>query len=48
LFGKTNIGREARVAFAAWLLLASAFLFGGIVKPFDFAGATAEVRALDV
>jgi len=31
---------------AAWLLLASPFLLSGVTKAADFAGATAEVRAL--
>lgn len=37
---------DPRLVFAARLLLASAFLFSGVVKLADFAGAMAEVRAL--
>lgn len=37
---------DPRLVFAARLLLASAFIFSGVVKLADFGGATAEVRAL--
>ncbi len=44
---QTQVGRlDQRFVFTARLLLASAFVFSGVVKLADFAGTMAEVRAL--